>query len=299
MGIQHRIILVLLIWLGNFPVCTAAMPTAGVVGNLLGFPSTELVIEDVTIEERTILQTPTGKEKRRNTIPPDPAVLLKAYHIRGKTGNTFIPIQVYIGKREAFLTPEVLVKVDQYMAGLRSKDAFWMVDFESLGRGGMYFTLDHKVRAQDSGLKEPRLVPAEFILMQPHGQNFDVKIVMRPTLPGDGKLVPIPGGEVYFSIYGTLEDETREPKLDLAEAALELAKTVISEWLAEQNAHSYLAAPLEPGHAQVTLPTTPPAASTQSVTPPGPTATQSGWWLAGLAMVAIAFLAYALRKCCR
>lgn len=299
MNSQHQTVFLLFLWLGNFQVCTAAVPSAEVVGKLLGFPSAELVIEDVTIEERIILQTPSIKEKRRNIILPDPAVLLKAYLIRGKSENTFVPIQIYIGKRGAFLTPELLEKVDKYTAGLRSKNPSWKVDFESLGRGGMYFTQDHKVKPEVSGVKDPRGVVADLILLQPKEENFDVKIVMRLNLPLEHgkipKLKPISGGEAYYSVYGTLEDENREPKLDMAEASLELSKTVITGWLDERNAASSAPPRKEVPSQQATL--TPPQVeaphSSPSATPP---ATGSKWWVTGIALLALAFFAHALRK---
>lgn len=274
------------------------MPSTDVLGKLLGFPSSELVVEDVTAEERIILQTPSIKEKRRNAILPDPAVLLKAYLIRGKNENTFVPIQIYIGKREAFLTPELVEKVDKYTAGLRSKNPSWKVDFESIGRGGMYFTQDHKVKPEVSGVKDPSRVVADVILLHPKGENFDVKIVMRWSLPMGAKLVPISGGEAYYSIYGTLEDENREPKLDLAKATLELSKTVITEWLREQNAAS-VEPPNKAVPSQQGTPTKPPVAQNQSAPSAGPPATRSKWWVAGISLVALALIAYTLRKCRR
>lgn len=271
------------------------MPSPDALGKLLGFPSSELVVEDVTAEERIILQTPSTREKRRNTILPDPNVLLKAYLIRGKNENTFVPIQIYIGKRDAFLTPELLEKVDKYTAGLRSKNPSWKVDFESLGRGGMYLTNDHKVKSEVSGVEEPSRVVAELIVLQPHGQDFDVKIVMRPSLPMGAKLIPISDGEAYYSIYGTLENENREPKLDLAKATFELSKTVITEWLGEQNAAS-VAPPNKAAPSQQATPTKPLVAAPQSAPSASPPATRSKWWVAGIALVALAFFAYALRK---
>ena len=263
---QHQIVLLHFLWLGSFQVCTAAVASTELVGRLLGFPSSELVIEDVTVDERIILQTPSIKEKRRNAILPDPAVLLKAYLIRGKNENTFVPIQIYIGKREAFLNPELLVKVDNYTAGLQSKNPSWKADFESLGRGGMYFTGDHKVKPEVSGFKEPSQVAAEVILLQPHGQDFDVKIVMRPSLPMGAKLIPISGGEVYYSIYGALEDEKVEPTPDLAKAAIELSKTVIVGWLAEKSSNGVSSTPPSPD--QRTTPSEPAPNAEQRISSP-------------------------------
>ncbi len=296
MSFQRQIALLLFLLVSVLQVCAAAMPSTNMLGKLLGFPSSELVVEDVTAEERIILQTPSIKEKRRNAVLPDPAVLLKAYLIRGKSQNTFVPIQIYIGKREAFLTPELLEKVDKYTAGLRSKNPSWKVDFESLGRGGMYFTQNHKVKPEVSGFKEPNQVAAEVVLLQPHGQDFDVKIVMRPSLPMGAKLISISGGEFYYSIFGNLEDENREPKLDLAKATLELSKTVITGWLDEQNAVSVAPPPKNAVPSQQSTPTKPLVAESQSVPSASPPATRLKWWVAGIALVALAFSAYALRK---
>ncbi len=295
MSLQHQLALLVLLWIGNLQICAAATPSADAIGKLLGFPSSELVIEDVTVEERIILQTPSIKEKRRNAILPDPAVLLKAYLVRGKNENTFVPIQIYIGKRDAFLTPELLEKVDKYTEGLRSKNPSWKVDFESLGRGGMYFTQDHKVKPEGSGFKYPKGVVADVILLQPKGENFDVKIVMRWSLPMGAKLVPILGGAAYYSIYGTLEDENREPKLDLAKATLELSKTVITGWLDEQNASS-VAIPKQAAPSQQVTPTKPLVAAPQSASSANPPAARSILWVAGVVVVTLGFFAYALRK---
>jgi hypothetical protein len=295
MSFPHRILLFTLLWVGVLQVSAAAMPAPDALGQLLGFPSSELVVEDVTAEERIILQTPSIKEKRRNAILPDPAVLLKAYLIRGKNENTFVPIQIYIGNRDAFLTPELLEKVDKYTAGLRSKNPSWKVDFESLGRGGMYFTQDHKVKSEGSGFKEPRGVVADVILLQPKGESFDIKIVMRWSLPMGAKLIPISGGETYYSIYGTLEDENREPKLDLAKATFELSKTVITEWQNEHNAASVVP-PKDAVPSQQATPTKALDAAPQSGPSASSPATRSIWWVAGFALVAVAFFANTLRK---
>jgi hypothetical protein len=70
---------------------------------------------------------------------------------------------------------------------------------------------------------------------------------------------------------------------------------VITEWLREQNTAS-VEPPKKEVPSQQGTPTKPPVAQTQSVPSAGPPATKSQWWVAGIALVALGFIAYALRK---
>ena len=271
------------------------MPSSEEMGKLLGFPSSKLVIEEVTLEERIILQTPSRREKSRKTVLPDPAVLLKAYHIRGKNEKTFIPIQIYIGTREAFLTSEVLVKIEKFMEGIKTRSPTWGMDFESLGTGGLYYTNDHKVKSEVPGFKNPSLVVAEVIVLQPHGQNFDVKIVMRSSLPQGIELQPVPGGEAYYSIFGSTEERKAEPRLDAPTMVFELSKTVITAWLLEQKALGVLP-PKQPAPSEQTTPTKPVGVAPPTGPPSTPSSTTLRWWQGVLALVVLALIANALRK---
>lgn len=271
------------------------MPSAEVVGKILGYPAAELVIEDVTLQERTIIQTPSRLEKRKQTVLPDAAVLLKAYLIHGKNENTFIPIQVYIGAKDSFLTSEVLAQADKIRSSARTRNPSWMVDFESLGRGGVYFVQDHKVKSEVPQLKRPSLVAAEVFVMQPHGHNFDVKIVQRAGLPQGVDLKPISGGEAYYNIFVPAEEQKAELPLDGTRIFFDLTKIVIAEWQAEQSANG-AAPPTQPSSTQQTSPTKPPVVAPQTEHTSSPSSS-AWWWLAGLALVVLAFIANAFRKC--
>lgn len=224
-------------WASSFQICMASLPTTEAVGNILGNPSSELLIEDTTVQERAIINTPSRREHKRQPVLPDPAVLLKAYLIRGKNASSFFPLQIYISAKGAFLTPEVLEELGKSDEMPVNQGAFTPQGSASIGKGGSYFTPYHKVKSDFLPVKTPSLVAASIYILQPSGQEFDIKIAWRAGLDQGQALQLIPGGEAYFNTFGPSSDQKAEPRLDDAKIIVELNEIVVAEWLAEKASH--------------------------------------------------------------
>lgn len=295
MIVLHRIAFFFSCWSASIQVCSAALPTTEAVGNLLGYPPSELLIEDTTAQERSLMQTPSAREQRGQTFLPDPANLLKAYRIHGNNKYSFFPIQVYIGVKDAFLTPEVMDRLAKGDAMPKSQRTSTSEGFESIGKGGAFITPYHKVKYEGSSANYPDMVVATISVVQPHGQEFDIKIAQRASLGQGEELQRIPAGETYYNTFGPSRDIKAEPRLDSAKSLLELHKIVIAEWQAEKGANGVVP-PKQPSSPQQTPPSKQPVVAPQ--TEPTSTASSSAgkWWLGGLALAVLVFIAHAIRK---
>jgi len=215
-----------------------AMPLPEVIGQLFGYPSSELIVEDTTSKEQTLIQTPSRREQKKNTELPTPTDVLRAYLIHGTKKNSFFPIHVYIGKQGTFLTPEVMSRLAELDAiPIEKRAGLGTQGVAGIGRGGFYFSDDLKIESVVPPITSPSLVAALIAVVQPHGQAFDVKIAQRAALVNQGEeLELIPGVERYFNTFGPSADQKSEPRLDVAKVFPELTKVVIAEWLAETGA---------------------------------------------------------------
>lgn len=230
-NVHQRIPLIAFFWLLGIQLSNGAMPSPEAVGRLLGYPPTELLIEDNTSEQRSILQAPSRRDQNRKTVLPDPTILQKAYLIHGKNKESFFPIQVYMGKKGAFLTSEVrdmMAKGDALPARRRAAGT---EGFGSIGRAGWYLTQHFKVKATRPPGDIPKLVVAYVGVVQPHGEEFDVQIAQREDL----ELKSIPGGENYFEAFGP---SAGEKTVDGPYISRDLVKLVIAGWLADLSARS-------------------------------------------------------------
>jgi hypothetical protein len=295
MNLMSKIASSLLCWLASFQICNAGLPTTEAVGKLLGYSSSELLIEDTTVQERTLVQIPSRREQKRQTVLPDPAVLLKAYVIRGKNESSFFPLQIYIGVKGVFLTSEVLDQFTKSVATVNPLKSSETEQFESLGRWGGFFTQFHKVKSETPPVNIPRLVAAAITVVQPHGQEFDIKIAQRADLGRGQDLQPLPGGEAYYNTFGPSSDQKTEPRLDTAKILFDLNKIVIAAWLAEKGSYG-ISPPIQPLSTQQTTSSNQPVVTPRIEPASAPSSSARRWWLGGLALVVLAFIANALRK---
>lgn len=270
-----------------------AMPSLETIGQLLGFSPSELLIEDITAQERTVMNAPSVRDQRRQAVLPDPAGLLKAYIIRGKNADAFFPIQVYIGARGTFLTSEVFDELARSDSLPPKHRIAGTEEFAVIGRGGMYFTKHFKVKADRPPMNLPSLVVANITVVQPHGYEFDVKIAQRL----DQELQPIAGGEAYYNTFGPSIDKTAEAKArqDGSKIFLELNKVVIAEWQAEKGSNGDVQ-PTQQLATQQATPSKQPVVAPQAEPPSTSSSAVWMWWLGGLALVVLTFIANAFRK---
>jgi hypothetical protein len=95
--------------LGNIAIAT---PTAQQLGELLGYPASEIIVENTTNEERKLWSTPTARERRQGAIMPDTQTLIAAYKISAKKASTFHPMLIWIGAKGVFLNPDTQRTLD-------------------------------------------------------------------------------------------------------------------------------------------------------------------------------------------
>ncbi len=115
-----------------------------VLANLLGYPKSEMVITDVTAQEKEIYSRLTLREEQDNLKPPvDFSRILASYRITGKPPYSFYPILITIATEGAFLSEEfkdLLDKVSAHPLSERLSSGYGYlgpVDYGDAGKGGI------------------------------------------------------------------------------------------------------------------------------------------------------------------
>jgi hypothetical protein len=227
MRLELKIAVILSFWLLAILDCNGVTPSNDSVGYILGYPPSELLITENTIDERKVFAAPSRREYRIKASLPEAAALFRAYLIHAKNAKALFPIQVYIGKKGSFLTSEItelMIKGDKLPI---THSAAGTEGFESIGTGGWYFTEHFKVKSRITPLDVPDSVVAIVSVVQPHGQEFDVQIAIR----ADQDLEPIPGGERYFNSFAPSSEQTSASRLQIAKIFVDLSKLVIATWI--------------------------------------------------------------------
>ncbi len=114
------------------------------MSDILGYPESEIVVSDITEDEKELWTVPTIVERRDGTPLISPDVLLAAYKIVGRKPSTFVPIQVWIVKEGTFLNDEVRHLLEQFslertiLVVEGGRGPFGPTSFIGLGEGGIY-----------------------------------------------------------------------------------------------------------------------------------------------------------------
>jgi hypothetical protein len=204
-------------------LCNAqATPTPHEIGMILGYPATEIIVQDITAEERVLWSTPTAKERRSAVQLPDSATLIAAYKVVGRDPRTFFSMRIWLGREGTFLNPQSRKILDAIAADPSApvirggKGPFGAQSFGELGDGGIYLG-KVKVPSTTKEMTEPQEKAAMISVLHLASQNIDVRIALMAALEGEPNLNPILGGEKYYEAFAALGEDRSEPRYDVAE----------------------------------------------------------------------------------
>lgn len=204
-------------------LCNAqTTPTPHEIGLIFGYPATEIIVQDITAEERVLWSTPTAKERRSAVQLPAPSTLIAAYKVVGRDPRTFFPMRIWLGHTATFLNPQSRKILDAIAADPSApvirggKGPFGAQSFGQLGDGGIYLG-KVKVSSTTKEMTEPQEKAAMISVLHLASRDIDVRIALMAALEGEPNLNPILGGEKYYEAFTASEEDRSEPRYDVAE----------------------------------------------------------------------------------
>ena len=210
--------------------CAAlATPLANQLGDILGYPASEIIVEQITDEERELWATPSARERRQGEAMHDAQSLIAAYRITGRNSSTFYPMLIWIGSEGAFLnakTKQILDLIASDEAKPVSKGGrgpFGPLSFEGLGEGGIYLG-KVKVSSEIKEMTEPQEKAAMISVLHLPSPRLDLRIAFMASLKGGSDLSAISGGERYFESFHPAG--SNEPRYDVAKLFLSLNQLI-------------------------------------------------------------------------
>jgi hypothetical protein len=182
-------------------------PKAEDIGTILGYPSSELIVEDVTSSERQVLSTPTIREERAGASLPSPDKLLAAYRVTSRNPATFHAILISVAQEGTFMTLEAEAMIEKIailpdkptMEGGRGP--FGRVSIEGIGDGAIYPGA-MKVPPRP-GWVDPGTSAAAISVLRVPAQGIEIRIAVMLALQEGDELLPTPGGESYFETFSS------------------------------------------------------------------------------------------------
>jgi hypothetical protein len=212
----------------------AATPSAQQLGEILGYPASEIIVEKITDEERALWAMPTTRERKQGIALPDAQSLIAAYRITGKNPATFYPMLIWIGREGAFLnakTKRILDLIASDEAKPVSKGGrgpFGPLSFEGLGEGGIYLG-EVKVLYESKARTKPQEDTAMISVLHLPSRHLDLRIAFMANLEGNSDLSPISGGERYFEAFRPSKEGETQPRYDVAKLFLNLNQLITTE----------------------------------------------------------------------
>lgn len=209
-----------------------ATPSVQQLGEILGYPASEIIIEQITDEERALWTTPSARERGQGLAMPDAQALIAAYRITGRNSSTFYPMLIWIGSEGAFLNSKTkqtldLIASDEAKPVIKGgRGPFGPLSFEGLGEGGIYLG-KVKVGSEIKQMQEPQEKAAMISILHLSSQRKDLRIAFMASLKGGTDLSAISGGERYFESFhpaGSIE-----PRYDVAKLFLTLNQLITTE----------------------------------------------------------------------
>ena len=245
-------------------------PDVADLGRVLWYPSSELIVEDVTQKEREIYSTPTNREKRNGLSPPiDPGKLISVYRITGKVPSSFYPILISVAKEGTFLSKKTQDIIEGLAASLDGpvvkggRGPFGTFSLGDMGKGGLILG-KIRVPSRVKEMTEPQEKTAIISELRLPGQRIDVRIAFMSALDEGSILTERKGGERYFESFASREEATENPRYDLPQLFEALNKVAISAADADDQRPKTMSAPqkskddgaptLKPGELTTTLP---------------------------------------------
>ena len=229
------------IWLSCCAIVHAS-PSPELLGSILGYPVSEIVVEDVTAQERETWSTPSAEERTSGTITsPPPQNLVVAYRVTGKDPRTFLPLTIWLAREGTFLTQEVkemLEKLSQMDDGPTERGGrgqFGPFTFDGADVAGIYLG-KMKTPSRSVHMHEPKDRTALMAVFHLPESKLEMRMAFRAA-PDEGKLMPLPGGEAYFRSFGPSED-SNDRAWDLAGVFAGIGREVITSSAIAVNSHS-------------------------------------------------------------
>jgi len=211
-----------------------AAPTAQQLGSVLGYPASELLVEDVTDAQRKLWAIPTGRERRQAVAMPDSRSLLAAYQVTGKKAATFYPMLIWIGTEGTFYKPDIVklleaIGRDEPKPGSKGgRGPFGPLSLAGIGKGGLYLG-KIKVPSSIKERSDSQEDMAMISILHQESPGVDLRIALMANLEGGNDLLPLPGGERYYETFRPSKDGETKPHDDLIELFRGLTQLVAAE----------------------------------------------------------------------
>lgn len=212
-----------------------ALPSTEELAGILGYPSSEVVVADVTTEERRVLESPSARE-RRSLNPPMLSAnqLVAAYKITARDPETFYPIIVSVAKEGAFLTAEVQKTLTDISASpdrpisKGGRGPLGDLKLEGIREGGIYIG---KVKrpSRDAAMLEPQERMAMVSVMRLESEHLEVRIAFMVALEKGTDLKPIEGGQSYFHSFGASAEELDGHSVALRDRIARFSSLVLAD----------------------------------------------------------------------
>ena len=211
-----------------------AAPSAQRLSELLGYPESEIIVDNITDEERELWAIPTARERRQAATMADPQSLIAAYKVSARNPTTFYPMFVWIGKKGVFQNSKSqkifdLIAADEVKpVSQGGRGPFGPQSFKGLGMGGIYLG-KVKVSSTIKEMLEPQEKSAMISILYLPPKEIDLRIAFMANLEGGGDLIPFSGGEKYFESFRPSKEGETEPRYDVAALFSELNQLVVGE----------------------------------------------------------------------
>lgn len=281
----------------HFSICSArSAPSAQKLGDFLGYPGSEIIVEEITDEERKLWASPTARERRQGLDMPDSRSLIAAYRVTSRNASTFYPILIWVGEEASLLntstkqTLDLIASDEAKPVGKGGRGPFGPFSFEGLGEGGVYLG-KVKVISEIKEMSEPQEKAAMISVLHLPSRRLDLKIAFMAKLKGSSDLSPIPGGERYFESFRPSKEGEPELRYNLSNFIQGLNRLVASETDAT---HTLPASETQVTHDKVSE-TLPAADLPQRGGEKANQKSSTGWALLGSALLILG-LAFFLKK---
>jgi len=293
-------IFTLTIWLWLLPA-HGSPPNLQEVGRILGFPSSELIIENVTAKEKEIYWIPTNREKRSGDgVKMIPEKLSEVYRITGKTPSSFYPVLISIADEGMFLSKNI----QEFLSALASlpdaslakggRGPYGPLAIEGKGSGGIYLG-KIRVPSRIKEMTEPQEKTAMISELRIPSQKIDIRIAFMAALDEGAVLTSIPGGERYFESFSSREESIETPNYNVSALFEALNSEVLKTANAQNRSTQTESFATKPqNYPSVTQPSRLENEHSDT-TVLKPIAPRKWWWAGGVLLVVIALVL--VKKC--
>ena len=215
-----------------------AAPNVEVLGQILGYPSDQIIVTDVTAREREIVVNPPRSwEPAKAGVPPENIV--ESYRVTAKDPRTFHPIVITIGKEGTYFSPrsqELIEEFDSHKEAPLSKGGgLGRFTISGVGEAGLFL----------SEIRVPTIAMAMVSEIRVPALKREIRIAWMAALDvqGQSELVAIPGGETYYALFGPVADDFKGDRYNPIDLFTRLGRAVFDSVLANQSSPRGAATP--------------------------------------------------------